>query len=193
MLSNMESNSRMTPGEARDALSVAATASSRMAAGLRLPSRFHVWLGTAIAFQIATAAWAMSRGADDGAALGVLAAGVVVFLVVAADQVRRFRKLNGATVDGLVSRVVLGTSFWSSAAYTAGLGLAVWAGLADLAWLIWPTAAVAGVGYALAGRHWWSRYQADPTAKARAESRLELAALVLLAVLGLVVLLVASR
>ncbi len=188
----METNSGMTPGDARDALADAASASAQMAAGLRLPSWFNLSLGAAVAIQVATAAWAISRGVEDAVALGTLVAGVVVFLVVAAVQVTRFRTVNGARVDGLISRVVLGTSSWSSAAYTAGLGLAIWAGFADLAWMIWPVAAVAGAGYALAGRRWWARYQAAPSEHARAESRLEIAALAALAVLGLV-LLVAGR
>lgn len=186
----METNPDMTPDGAREALSGAASVSLRMAEALRLPPLFHTALGVAIAAQIGTAAWAVSRGADDAVALGMLAAGVVLFLVVAADRVTRFRKLNGARVDGLISRVVLGTSFLSSAAYTAGLGLSVWAGFVGLAWAIWPIAAVAGVGYALAGRHWWARYRANPSANAQAESRLEIAALVLLAVVGLVLVLV---
>jgi hypothetical protein len=143
-------------------------------------------------------AWALtsgsvSSGRADARTLGLISVGLVMFVAVALVDVVGFRRLNGATVDGLVSRVVLGTGWLSSAMYAAGLGLAVWAGFGELTWLLLAIAVATGAGYAAAGSRWWSAYRADPGRHAQAESWRQLAVVLLVALACVVVLVVAGR
>lgn len=89
----------------------------------------------------------------------ILLAGLALFAAVAGVQLSRFRTANGVWLGGLASRVVLGTATTSSIAYVAALAAAVWAA-----------------------------YRARPSAHARGESAAVLAAAVLIALVGLVVL-----
>jgi hypothetical protein len=191
-------NPSMSPDEARAALDGAASTRSRLAGALRLPPYFHPLLGVGIGVHVGLTAWALTSGATssgraDARTLGLIAVGLVVFLAVAVVDVVGFRRLNGATVDGLVSRVVLGTGWLSSTVYAAGLALAVWAGFADLAWLLVVVAVATGAGYATAGSRWWSAYRADPERHAPAESWRQLAVVLLVALACVVVLVVAGR
>ena len=188
----------MSPDEARAALDKAASTRSQLAGALRLPPYFHPLLGAGIAVHVGLTAWALtsggaSSGRADARTLGLVAIGLVVFVAVALVDVVGFRRLNGATVDGLVSRVVLGTGWLSSTVYAAGLALAVWAGFVDLPWLLVVVAVATGAGYAAAGVHWWSAYRADPERHAMAESRRQVAVVLLVVLACVVALVVAGR
>ena len=159
-----------------------------MASGIRLPAGLVPALGAAVAVQIATAAWGIAQQTATG--MGVLLAGLAVFAVVAGVALHRFRGVNGARVDGLASQVVLGASPLATGAYLGALAGATWAAF-EAEWWVTAVAAVAGgAGYALGVRRWWDAYVADPVTHARGASPRMLAALVLVAGLGLVVLLV---
>ena len=160
---------------------------SSLAASLTLPRGFHLWLGTAVAAQVASTAYGVSAG---GAGTGVLVAGLAVFAGVAVSLLVRFRRLNGVRVDGLASRAVLGTSSVSSWTYAAALAAATWAAYGDRWWLSVLVSVAGGAAYALGAQHWWRSYVGDPAGKVRGESRLQLALLGAVAVAGLVALLV---
>jgi hypothetical protein len=161
------------PSDPAADLAAADSARRRLASALRLPSWFHTSLGAAIAVQIGTAGYGLSGA--GGPRPAVLAAGLVLFLGVAAIQLARFRRLNRVRVDGLSSRVVLGTSPRSSLAYSAGFAAALWGALAEQWWLVPVAAAAGGLGYAVSARLWWRDYLLDPAAHARGESRATLA------------------
>lgn len=193
MLSNMETSGSMDPTEARASLEAASAMRSHLAEALRLPSHFHLSFGVAIALQVGTTAWALTSQARSSVAVAVVVGGLAVFFAIAGIQLLRFRRLNGAWVNALVSRVVLGTSTLSSLVYAAGLAVSVWAGFADQWWLLALAAPVTGAAYAEAGRRWWSDYQGDPQHHARAGSSIHLAALAAFAVAGLVLAVVSGR
>jgi hypothetical protein len=176
------------PSDPAGDLAAADVARERLTAGLRLPSWFHTSLGAAVAVHIGALAYGVEG--QSGARALVAVAGCLPFLAVAWVQVTRFRRINGVRVDGLVSRVVLGTSTWSSLADAAGVAGAIWAAMEGHAWLAAAAALAGGAGYAASARLWWRRYQQDPAGHARAESRATLVAFTLLAVAGLVLLLV---
>ena len=177
------------PSDPAGDLAAAEIARQRLTGGLRLPTWFHTSLGVAVAVQIGAAAYGI---AGQGAApMLVLVAGCLFFILVAVVQVARFRRLNGARVDGLVSRAVLGTSSPSVVAEVAGLAGAVWAALEGRPGLAAVAAVAGGAGYAASARLWWRRYQAEPAGHARAESLTTLVLLGGVAVAGLVVLLLA--
>jgi hypothetical protein len=189
MLSSMESTSAL-PSDPSSELAAAEAARQRLAGSLRLPSWFHVWLGGAVTVQI----WSAAYGLPDqtGPGIAVLAAGYVLFVAVAWWQVARFRRFNGVRVGGWVSRAVLGTSTWSSLAYCAGFGGAVWAAFVGQPWLAALAGAAGGAGYAVSAHLWWQAYRRDPGGHARGESRATLVLYGLVAVAGLVAL-VAGR
>ena len=175
------------PSDPAGDLDAADVARQRLAASLRLPSWFHTSLGVAVAIQIGSAAYGIAH--QSGWGLVVLALGCLPFLAVAWVQVKRFRRLNGVRVDGLVSRAVLGTSTLSSLVEVAGLGAAAWAALEGHPWLAGLAAVAGGVGYAFSAHRWWLGYQQDPAGNARAESPAVLVGLGLVLVVGLVILL----
>jgi hypothetical protein len=177
------------PTDAASALADAEAARHRMAETLALPSYFHSSIGAAIAVQIATTAAAF--GLDDGPAALLLAAGLIVFALVAAGQLARFRRLNGVWLGGLASRVVLGTATLTSTLYAVALAAAAWAATAHQWWLVALAAAYGGTGYAWCGRRWWDSYRADPARRRRDDSRAVVLVLPVLAAAGLVALLVA--
>lgn len=182
----------MTPDEARDALDQASAARHHMSDGLRLPSYFYSSIGLAIAVQIATMGVAISGPVSPRASFLALMGGIVMFLVLAAVPLWRFRRLNGAWVAGLASRVVLGTSFHSSLVYGLGMCAAAFAGLERAWWAVAASAILTGVGYAWAGQRWWAAYRKDPQGHLPDDSWATTVALVVLAV-GFLVLAVLSR
>jgi len=191
MLSNMESTERpTTPSEAQAAIAEAESARTQLVSSLRLPSAFHSSIGAAIAVQIATGALGIANQQLWGMAL--MATGVLVFVVVAAVQLSRFRRLNGAWVSGLASQVVLGTVGLASLTYATAFAAATWAAFTSARWLV-PIAAVAGgFAYAWAGRRWWRQYQTAPAEYGRGERAIVVLAAVVVAV-ALLVPLVALR
>jgi hypothetical protein len=187
MLSDMENTERpLGPSEARAAIADAESARARLASGLRLPSFFHGSVGVAIAVQIATGGTGIAGQEAWGMVL--LGGGLVVFALVAAVQLARFRRLNGAWVGGLASQVLLGTAGLASLSYVAAFGLATWAAFAGAGWLV-PIAAVAGgAAYAWSGRRWWRHYQGSPAEHSRGENAVVLAVAGVLALVFLIVL-----
>jgi hypothetical protein len=180
----------MDPRDAGSQLAAAEALRSQLTGGLRLPTWFHSSIGAAVAIQIGTAAMVPAGPGPGLTGIVVLIAGVAVFVVVAAVQLLRFRRLNGVWIGGLASRAVLGTATLSSAVYAASLAAAFWAGLAGLWWLSVLAAAAGGAGYALSGRRWWAAYQRDPVTNAQGESPVYVTGIVVLAIAALVVLMV---
>lgn len=174
MLSNMESNAP-TPDEAAAALREAEVSRDRLASGVRLPPRFHFWIGVAIAIQIGTAAIGIAEQSLAGATLA--AVGVLLFLVEAFAQLRAFRRLNGVWLGGLVSKVVLGTGTFASTVYTLAFAAATWAAFEHQWWLTVLCAAAGGVGYAAGGIRWVRAYREDPLRHGRGESTVMLVAM----------------
>jgi hypothetical protein len=159
----------------------------RLAGSLVLPAGFSLILGAAVSVQVATAAYGV--GSQTTLGLVVVAVGLAAFGAVALWLLARFRSVNGATVGGLTSRVVLGTSTTSSVAYAAALVASVWSAFADRWWLMAACALLGGAAYALSTQRWWRRFQQDPSTHARGESALVLGLAVGVAVLGAVALL----
>jgi hypothetical protein len=172
MLSNMESNDLAVQ--------------QRLAASLRLPAGFAPVLGGGMALHLATAAVGIRQQTVAG--LGLVAVGLVLFGLSAAWVLTRFRAVNGATVGGLTSRAVLGTSHTSSAVHLASFAATTWAAFAEQWWLVALCALAGGGAYVACALAWWRGYQRDPAAHARGESRLVLGLLALTAVLAAVVL-----
>ena len=185
----MESNpGRQAPDDPRSVLDVADEARRRLAAGLRLPAGLFPALAVAVAAQIGTASVGIAQQTAAGVAL--LLAGLAVFLLVAAFALRQFRRINGVRIDGLGSQIVLGTGTTSTLAYLGALAAGTWAAFESLWWLVAAAAVAGGVGYAFGVRQWWHAYRHDPVAHASGASPRLLAALAVLACLGLAVLLV---
>jgi FtsH-binding integral membrane protein len=179
----MESrNGRKDSDDEREALAVADQALRRLTAGLRLPAGLYLMLAAAVAVQLATAAWGVA--AQTVAGVVVALAGMAVFLGVAMLMLHRFRRINGVTLDGLVSQIVLAAGASASVVYLAAFAAGVWAAFASLWWLVAVAAVAGGTGCALGARHWWSAYQRDPAAHARGASPRLLGALAVLAFLG---------
>ena len=147
-------------------------------------------LAAAIAVQVGAAAYGIA--AQTAAGLAVALAGVAVFIGVAALLLYQFRRINGVRVDGLSSQIVLGTGGTSTLVYLGGFGVATWAAFESRWWLVAAAAVVAGVGYAFGALRWWHAYRHDPAAHAGGASPRVLAALAVLACLGLVALLIAG-
>ena len=181
MLADMESSEpAITPSEAQAAIADAEAARTRLASSLHLPSYFYSSIGAAIAVQIATGATGIANQETWGMVL--LSVGVLVFVLVAAVQLARFRRLNGAWLGGLASQVLLGTAGLASITYVAAFALATWAAFAGAGWLT-PIAAVAGGAvYAGAGRRWWRSYQGAPAEHSRGEQTVVVVVAVVLAV-----------
>ncbi len=185
----MESNVvQQNPDDPRSALAVAEQARRRLAAGLRLPTGLHQALAAAVAVQVGTAAYGIAN--HRAAGLAVALAGLALFLSVAALAVTQFRRINGVRVDGLASQLVLGSGATSTIAYVGAFGAATWAASESLWWFVAAAAVAGGVGYALCSLRWWHAYLRDPAAHADGASQRVLAALAVLAGLGLVALLV---
>jgi hypothetical protein len=177
-----------TPDEAAAMLHEAESSRDRLSGDLVLPRGFHVALGVAIAVQILTAAIGIAEQSAAGAGLAVV--GAVVFLAIAADQLLRFRRLNGAWLGGLASRVVLGSGALASTVYGLAFAVAVWSAFEEAWWLTVLAAAVGGVGYGASGIRWMRAYRDDPVRYGRGESALMLVLLAVPLVVGAVLLLV---
>lgn len=187
----MESTPRLqNPDDPRSELAVADQARQRLADGLRLPIGTYPVLAAAVAVQVGAAAYGIA--AQTTAGLAVALAGVAVLMGVAALLLYQFRRINGVRVDGLSSQIVLGTGFTSTLIYLGAFGAATWAAFESRWWLVAAASVAAGIGYAFGTLRWWHAYRRDPTAHAGGVSPRALAALAVLACLGLVALLVAS-
>ena len=187
----MENNPvRQDPDDPRSELAVAEQARERLATGLRLPRGLHPALAAAVAVQVGTAAYGIA--AQTVAGLAVALAGVAVFLGVAALALLQFRRINGVRVDGLTSQIVLGTGATSTLVYAGAFGAATWAAFGSRWWLVAAAAVAGGVGYAFDALRWWHAYRNDPAAHAGGASPQVLAALAVLACVGLVALVVAG-
>ena len=161
-----------------------------MADGLRLPTGLHPALAAAVAVQVGAGAYGIA--VQTSAGLAVALAGVAVLMGVAALLLHQFRRSNGVRVDGLSSQIVLGTGGVSTLVYMAGFGLATWAAFESRWWLVAAAAVVAGIGYAFGTLRWWHVYRHDPAAHAGGASPRLLAALAVLACLGIVALMIAG-
>jgi hypothetical protein len=187
----MESNPmQQNPDDPRSELAVADRARQRLAAGLRLPTGLHPALAAAVAFQVGAGAYGIA--AQTVAGLAVALAGVAVLMGVAALLLYQFRRINGVRVDGLSSQIVLGTGGTSTLGYLVGFGAATWAAFESRWWLVATAAVAAGVAYAFGTLRWWHAYRHDPATHAGGASPRMLAALAVLACLGLVALLIAG-
>ena len=169
------SGSRPTPDQAAAALLDADAARDHLSHRLMLPSWFHTSIGLAIAIQTATLAVGVADQSSAG--IGLAVAGLVPFVLVAAVQLVRFRRLNGVWVGGLASRVVFGSDAAVSTTHFLGMGAAIWAAFEERWWLVGLCAIAGGVGYALCGVRWMRSYRGDPAAHSRGESVLLLVAL----------------
>jgi hypothetical protein len=191
ILSTMENSPvEQHPEDPRFELAVADLARQRLAAGLRLPTGLHPALAAAVTVQVGAAAYGIA--AQTAAGLAVALAGVAVLMGMAALLLYQFRRINGVRVGGLSSQIVLGTGGTSTLVYMAGFGAATWAAFESRWWLVAGAAVAAGVGYAFGTLQWWHAYLHDPAAHASGVSPRVLAALAVLACLGLVALLVAG-
>jgi hypothetical protein len=185
----MESNpAQPSPDDPRSVLAVADQARRRLADGLRLPTGLHPVLAAAVAVQVGTAAYGIAN--HEAAGLVVALAGVAVFLGMAALTLYQFRRINGVRVDGLASHLVLGAGATSTMAYVGAFGAATWAAFDSRWWLVAAAAVAGGIGYALGALRWWHAYRHDSAAHAGGVSPRVLAALAVLACVGLVALLV---
>jgi hypothetical protein len=187
----MESGpAQQNPGDPLSELAVAEQARQRLADGLRLPTGLHPVLAAAVSVQVGAAAYGIA--AQTTAGLAVALAGVAVLMGVAALLLHRFRRINGVRVDGLSSQIVLGTGGTSTLIYLAGFGAATWAAFESHWWLVAAAAVAAGVSYAFGTLRWWHAYRHDPSGHTGGASPRVLAALAVLACLGLVALLIAG-
>ena len=187
MLANMEtSESRPTPEEAAAALLEAGSARDHLANRVTLPSWFHTSIGLAIAVQTATMAVGVADQSSAG--IGLAVAGLVPFVLVAAVQLVRFRRLNGVWVGGLAR-----SDATASTVHLLAMGAAIWAAFEASWWLVGMCAIAGGVGHALGGVRWMRSYRGDPAAHSRGESVLLLVALAVPALAGAVLLLAVAR
>jgi hypothetical protein len=151
-----------TPHEAAAALADAGSARDRFSRQLTVPSGFYPSIGIAIAIQIA--ALAVGVTAQTVLGVGLAVAGVIPLALVVAVQIVRFRRLNGATVEGLASKVGFGGDAAASTTHLLAMGLAIWAAFEQSWWLVAVCAVVGGVAYAAFGIRWMRAYRRDPAA-----------------------------
>ncbi|GMA87413.1 hypothetical protein GCM10025868_26630 [Angustibacter aerolatus] len=157
-----------------------------MVRDLVVPAGLHTSLAAAVAVQIATGSLGIAR--QDAAGLALLAAGLLLFAATAVLQLRRFRRANGVRLADLAGQVVLGSATLASLGYAAGLAGATWAAFAGAWWVVPLAAAAGGLAYGESGRRWVRRYRQQPVQRGRT---LDVALLVVAAVAGLVLLVVA--
>jgi hypothetical protein len=197
MLSNMETSdgTTPTPEDASAALRDATAARQHLAEAIVLPTYFFSSIAVAVAVQIFTTAVAvqLANTTDETAGSTTAAAtlgvgGLVVFGLVAGIQLVRFRRLNGAWVGGIASRVVLGSAKGASTVHVLAMAAAIGAALAEMWWLVALCAIAGGIAYAVSGARWMQAYRGAPDRYSRAESGLLLLALALPVIGGLVLL-----
>ena len=185
------------PAAAAAALAASDRARTAIARSVRLPRGHDLLIGAAVAVQIATAvigiASADDVGASEGAVLGWVAVGVVVFLVAALVEVVRFRRINGVRLDGFTGRVVLGTDLWASLSEGGAVVVAYVAADSGLWWLALLVSCAGGAAYALCGRRWMRRYREVPERALRTESRVLLGLYVAVTIVALGVLAANAR
>jgi hypothetical protein len=151
-LSIMESSpAHHDPDDQRATLAVADQARRRLTNGLRLPAGLYLVLATAVAVQLGTAAYGIA--AQTVAGLAVVLAGLVLFLVVAALMLHRFRRINGVRVDGLTSQIVLAAGASASLVYLGAFAAGIWAAFESLWWLVAAAAVAGGISCALGAHH----------------------------------------
>ena len=80
----------------------------------------------------------------------------------------------------------------STVIYVGAFAVATWAAFASRWWLVISAALLGGVGYAFGVLRWWHAYQRDPAAHTSGATPRVLAALAVLAFLGLVALVIGS-
>jgi hypothetical protein len=187
----MESSASPQPDDPQAALAAADAASRRLTAGMRLPGGTYPLFAGAVAVQLGTAAYGIA--AQTVAGLGVVLAGLALFFGVAAILLHRFRRLNGASVDGLATQIVFASGGISSLVYLGALAAGIWAAFAAQWWLVALAAVLGGIGCAIGIRIWWRGYRHDPAAHARGTTPRVLAALAVAACVGFVVLMVVGR
>jgi hypothetical protein len=83
------------------------------------------------------------------------APGLDAFVRMAALALPKFRRINGVTVDGLASRIVLAAGASASLVYFGALAAATWAAFRLAVGLAAVAAATVGIGCALGVRHGW--------------------------------------
>lgn len=177
-----------SPEEAAAALADARSSAAGFAADLQLPSFFHVSIGAAITIQIGTSA--LGIAVQEGWPAALFLGGLGLFVAVAAVQLVRFRRFNGAWVWAIADKVVLGGGTTASVTYCLTFAGALFAALAEVWWVIPPAALVGGVGYALGGQRWLAAYREDPTGHARGLPLSWVAVAAVVATTGLVFLVV---
>ena len=154
------------------------------------PPALHPALATAIAVQLGHRCLRHRQSDDCGARGGTGRGGV--FLGVATVTLYQFRRINGVRVDGLASQIVLGSGATPTLAYVGAFAAATWAAFDSRWWLVTAAAVAGGIGYAFGVLRWWHAYQHDPARHVGGATPRVLAALAVLACLGLVALMIAS-
>jgi len=172
-------------------VNAATAARNELSQQLRMPSLFYTSIGLAIVIQ--TVALAVGVAAQTPAGIGVLIAGLIPFALVAWLQLARFRRLNGAWISGLSSKVVFGGGAGASTLHVLALGIAVWAAFEQSWWLVIVCAGAGGAAYAVCGALWMRSYRNDPAANSRGGSILWLAALIVVLLGAAVMLILQSR
>lgn len=177
-----------SPEGAAAMLAAAEQSRTRIAADIRLPRGYEPAMGGAIAVQIASAAVGLTTDAAWGAPVTML--GLGIFVLVAAIQLARFRRVNGVWLGGFASKVVLGTAAIASVAYAVALFGALAAASRELWWLVGLLAIAGAAGYVAGGRRWMARYREDPAAHGSGETVLWLLAMTAFIVSGFVLLVI---
>ncbi|ALV43368.1 hypothetical protein AU252_21180 [Pseudarthrobacter sulfonivorans] len=172
----------------RTALAGADQARQRLTTGLRLPTGFYLVFAIAVAVQLCTAAYGIA--AQTVAGLALVLAGLAVFLGVASLMLHRFRRINGARVDGLATQVVLAAGASASLHYLGALAAGIWAAFESLWWLVALASVAGGIACAVGAPRWRHAYRHDPAAHASGASPRLLGALAVVACLGFAALLV---
>lgn len=187
----MESTEGQNPDELRASLAAADEASRRLTTGMRLPAGTYPLFAVAIAVQLGTAAYGIA--AQTVAGLGVVLGGLALFFAVAAILLYRFRRLNGVSVDGLATQIVLASGGTASLVYLGALAGGIWAAFAAQWWLVALAAVIGGAACAIGVHLWWRSYRHDPANHTRGASPRMLAVFAVIACLGFVALMVFGR
>ena len=176
----------MESGRDAEALRDAELARDELAASVNLPPGYDLAIGAAVAVQIAT--MAVGLFVDEPWGPWAIAAGLVLFGVVAVVQLWRFTRLNGVRVRGFAAKVVFGSAVTASFGEAVALIVACVAAAQGLWWLTGVASVCGGVVYVLSGRRWLRAYRQEPARLGVGESTLWIALAIALAVAGLVLL-----
>ena len=156
----METSQSPTPDDAASALLDAQRARDQFSQRLTLPSGFYASIGITVAIQIA--ALGVGVTAQSLLGVGLAVAGVIPLAIVAIVQLVRFRRLNGAMLSALGSKVLLGGDAAASTTHLLAMGLAIWAAFEHSWWLVAVCAIVGGIAYVLFSIRWMRSYRRDP-------------------------------